>query len=78
MIPKLPARLEPVLFAFLLSGAMSLLVSSMAVIRHVGWVEGVFGLCVQTWLPAWGMAFIAALLLAPAIRKLTRYCCFKD
>jgi len=57
---------------------MSLLVSNMAVISHVGWVEGVFGLCVQTWLPAWGMAFIAALLFAPAIRKLTRYCCFKD
>jgi hypothetical protein len=78
MCIKLPARLEPVLFAFLLSGAKSRLVSSMAVIRHVGWVDGVLNLCVQTWLPAWGMAFFAAMIFAPVIRKLTRYCCVKE
>lgn len=65
---KLPARHGPVLFAFLLSGVMSLLVSSLAIIGQVGWVDGVLGLCVQTWLPAWGVAFVVALFMVKPVR----------
>lgn len=67
---KLPARHAPALFALLLSGVMSLLVSSLAVIRQVGWVDGILGLCVQSWLPAWGLAFLVALVLVRPIHKL--------
>jgi hypothetical protein len=71
---KLPARFEPQLFALLLSGLMSLVVTSVAVIGHTGWVDGVLGMCVQTWLPAWGIAFPLVMILAPGIRKLVRRC----
>jgi len=71
---KLPAHHGPLLFAFLLSGVMSLLVSSLAVIRQVGWVDGLLGLCVQTWLPAWGVAFLVALLLVKPIRGVVERC----
>lgn len=71
---KLPARHGPVLFAFLLSGVMSLLVSSLAVIRQVGWVEGLMDLCVRTWLPAWGIAFLVALFLVKPISWVVNRC----
>ena len=70
LMRRLPARHAPALFAFLLSGVMSLLVSSLAVIRQVGWIDGVLGLCVQSWLPAWGMAFLVALVLVRPIQRL--------
>lgn len=71
---KLPARHGPILFAFLLSGVMSLLVSSLAVIHQVGWVDGLLGLCVRTWLPAWGIAFLVALFMAKPIRWMVARC----
>lgn len=71
---KLPARFEPWLFALLLSGLMSLIVSSVAVIGHSGWVDGVLGMCVKTWLPAWGIAFPLVMILAPGIRRVVRRC----
>ncbi len=71
---KLPARHAPILFSLLLSGVMSLLVSSLAVIRQVGWVDGVLGLCVHTWLPAWGIAFLVAMLVAQPIQKVVSRC----
>jgi hypothetical protein len=71
---RLPARFEPQLFALLLSGLMSLVVTSVAVIGHIGWIDGVLGMCVQTWLPAWGIAFPLAMILVPVIKKLVRRC----
>lgn len=70
LMRNLPARHAPALVAFLLSGVMSLLVSSLAVTRQVGWVDGVLGLCVQSWLPAWGLAFLIALVLVRPIQEL--------
>lgn len=66
---KLPARFEPHLFALLLTGVTSLIVASVAVFRHVGWTDGVLGLCIQTWLPAWGIVFPLAIVIAPGIKK---------
>lgn len=69
---KLPARFESQLFALLLTGVTSLIVASVAVFRHVGWVDGLFVMCIQTWLPAWGIVFPLAMVLAPGIRKVAR------
>ncbi len=69
---KLPARFESQLFALLLTGVTSLIVASVAVFQHVGWTEGLVGLCIQTWLPAWGIVFPLAIVIAPGIKKVVR------
>lgn len=74
ILKKLPARYGPTLFAFLLSGVMSLLVSSLAIIGQTGWVDGVLGLCVQTWLHAWGVAFVVALFMLKPVRWVVSHC----
>lgn len=71
---KFPARFESQLFAFLLTGATSLIVAGVAVFRHVGWADGFVGMCVQTWLPAWGIVFPLAMIIAPGIRKMVQWC----
>jgi len=71
---KLPPGFDRPLYALLLSGAMSFLVTSMAVFHSVGWVNGLLGLYVQSWLPAWAVAFLAVLILAPGVRKVVGCC----
>lgn len=71
---KLPPGFESPLFALLLSGAMSLLVTSMALVRNIGWVDGLLGMCIESWPPAWGVAFFSILIIAPIVRKVVRWC----
>lgn len=71
---KLPARFESQLFALLLTGVTSLIVASVAVFSNVGWTAGLVGLCIQTWLPAWGIVFPLAIVIAPALRKVVGRC----
>lgn len=71
---KLPSRFGPVLYALLLSGAMSFLVTGIAVIHNLGWVDGLLGVCVQSWLPAWRVAFTAVVMLAPLVRMVVGGC----
>lgn len=71
---KLPARFESQLFAFLLTGVTSLVVAGVAVFHHVGWADGFFVMCIQTWLPGWGVVFPLAIVIAPGIRKLVGRC----
>lgn len=66
---KLPARFESQMFALLLTGVTSLVVASVAVFQHVGWTDGLLGMCIQTWLPAWGVVFPLAVIIAPGVRK---------
>lgn len=73
MIPK---RFAPQLFAFLLSGQMSLLISGISTWRVLGSTPDFGALWLGAWLSAWVVAFPAVLLLsAPArgaVRLLTR------
>ncbi len=66
----IPARLAPVLFGFLLSGMMSFLVSGVATLRALGPIEGFAWYWFTAWLPAWGVAFPAVLVVAPVARRL--------
>jgi hypothetical protein len=67
----IPARFAPILFGFILSGSMSLIVSGIATARATGigggflmrWILG-------GWLPSWAVAFPAVLLMAPLTRRL--------
>ena len=69
MIPK---QYAPLLFGFILSGQMSLLVSGISTFRAIGWVPGFFGLWLGAWLVAWLVAFPAVLLVSPPARVLVR------
>lgn len=63
-------KLEPVLFGFVLSGLMSLLVSGISTLRVVGTEEGYFNIWFGAWITAWFFAFPAVLVVAPVARKL--------
>ena len=68
----IPARFEGIVFGLVLSGLMSFLVSGIATFRVTGAVEGFLGLCVAAWLPSWGVAFPAVLVVAPITRRLVQ------
>jgi len=66
----IPAKFAPVLFAFLLSGLMSLIVSSIATVRAVVIGDGFLGLWMSSWASSWVIAFPAVLVVAPIVRRL--------
>lgn len=66
----MPARFAPILFGFILSGLMSLLVSGIATFRNAGVVDGFFGIWANAWLPSWLVAFPVVLVVAPVARRL--------
>lgn len=66
----IPRRYAPLLFALILSGLMSLLVSGLSTYRAVGVVEDFLALWRGAWLNAWLLAFPLVLVVAPATRRL--------
>lgn len=66
MIPK---KFAPMLFGFLLSGMMSLLVSGISTWRSIGLAPGFATTWAGAWLMAWLIAFPAVLLAAPLTRR---------
>ena len=65
----IPRKFAPVLFGFILSGLMSLLVSGIATFRATGAVPQFASLWAGAWLTAWLFAFPIVLLVAPVARK---------
>jgi len=66
----IPARFEPALFGFILSGLMSLVVSGIATLRVTGPVAGFAALWMGAWLSAWVFAFPVVLFIAPVARRM--------
>lgn len=64
------------LFGFLLSGLMSLLVSCISTARAIGFMTvmdapgGFVGVWLQAWLASWMVAFPAVLIVAPFVRRI--------
>jgi hypothetical protein len=65
----IPARFAPVLFGFVLSALMSLLVSGIATYRNAGLGDGFANLWLGAWLPSWLIAFPVVLVVAPLARR---------
>ena len=63
-------RFAPVLFGFVLSALMSLIVSGIATFRNAGPVDGFITLWFGAWLPSWLVAFPTVLVVAPLARRL--------
>jgi len=66
---KLPAQFELPLFALLLSGLMSFIVSGVALMRNLGDIPSTT-LWINAWLASWLVAFPAVILIAPLVRKI--------
>lgn len=66
----IPRRFEPLVFGFIVSGLMSLVVSGIATLRVTGLVAGFTGLWLGAWLTAWVFAFPTVLLVAPVARRI--------
>lgn len=69
MIPK---KYAPQLFAFILSGQMSLVISGVATWRAIGWVPDFPDQWLGAWLTAWVIAFPTVLLLSAPARIAVR------
>lgn len=63
-------RFAPVLFGFVLSALMSLIVSGIATLKNAGFSDGFLSLWVSAWLPSWLIAFPTVLVVAPLARRL--------
>lgn len=70
--PFIPARLEPLLFAFLLSEMMSFFVTGIATAMHLG-AEFTMSPWIEVWPPSWLAAFITALVATPLVRHLLKF-----
>lgn len=66
----IPARFTPILFGFVLSGLMSLIVSGVATARTVGVDERFLDLWIGAWLLSWAVAFPVVLVVAPIARRI--------
>lgn len=69
MIPK---KFTPQLFALILSGQMSLLVSGISTFRALGFVPDFAAQWISAWLLAWLIAFPAVLLVSVPTRVAVR------
>lgn len=65
----IPRKFAPMLFGFLLSGLMSLLVSGISTFRNRGMTPEFTELWIGAWLTAWLIAFPVVLVVAPLARK---------
>lgn len=65
----IPARYANLLFALLLSGVMSFIVSGLSTWRAVGLVENFAGLWFGNWAVSWATAFPVVLVVAPLVRR---------
>lgn len=68
----IPRKFEPLLFGFILSGLMSLVVSGISTLRINGPGPAFAGLWAGAWLTAWLFAFPIVLLAAPFARRVVR------
>lgn len=62
-------KYSPILFALILSGLMSLMVSGISTFRATGLIPNFGGLWISAWLTAWLLAFPMVLLIAPLARR---------
>ena len=67
----LPARLQPILFAFIMSGFMAFLMSGILTFINLGWFSGFFQAWLRAYLYAHSCAFPLVFIFAPLSRKLS-------
>lgn len=66
----IPRRYAPLLFALILSGVMTLLVSGLSTGRAIGLVPDFVQLWLGAWFTSWSIGFPLVLVIAPLTRRL--------
>ncbi|MDP4536107.1 DUF2798 domain-containing protein [Alkalimonas collagenimarina] len=66
-----PAKLQPLVFAFIMSGFMAFLMSGILTLLNLGWFSGFLSAWLQAYVVAHACAFPLVLVFAPLSRKLT-------
>jgi hypothetical protein len=66
----IPARFAPLLFGFILSGMMSLIVAGIATLRIPPPADTFVPAWLGAWLSSWAVAFPVVLVVAPLTRRL--------
>jgi hypothetical protein len=67
---KVPQKYSPILFAFIMSILMALLMTAVVTLRLTGLGPGFLLRWFHAFTTAWPIAFPAVLLIAPVARKL--------
>ena len=67
----IPKRYSPLVFAVLLTGLMTLVISGVATAINVGFPSDFLGRWVRAWLPNWAIACPVLLLVRPYVQRLT-------
>lgn len=65
----IPARFAPILFGLIVSGLMSCVVSGIATVRALGFVDDLFFQWMTSWAFSWSVAFPTVLVVAPFARR---------
>jgi len=66
---KLPARWLPIVMPLLLSLKMTFVVSGIATLKSLGFVEGFVGKWMAAWGLSWVVAFPVLLVMMPLVRR---------
>lgn len=66
----IPARFAPIVFGFILSGLMSLIVSGIATFRALDPADAFLPAWGAAWLVSWAVAFPVVLVVAPITRRI--------
>ena len=67
----IPKRYSPLVFAVLLTGLMTLVISGVATAINVGFPSDFLGRWLRAWLPNWAIACPVLLLVRPYVQRLT-------
>lgn len=66
----IPARFAPIVFGFMVSGMMSCVVSGIATLKALGFVEDLFSQWISAWVFSWSVAFPTIWIVAPLVRRM--------
>lgn len=66
---KLPPRYAAIVMPLVLSVFMTCVVSAIATLRSVGFIDGVQWLWLQNWALSWVVAFPTLLVILPLVRR---------
>jgi len=70
---KLPARYAGIVMPLVLSIFMTCVVSAIATLRSVGFIDGIHWLWLQNWALSWVVAFPTLLLVLPLVRRVVAF-----
>jgi len=68
-----PRRAAPLLFAFVLSGFMTLIVSGVVTLIALGPAAGIAKVWMGSWITAWIIAFPSLILIRPLVHRFTEW-----